>query len=225
MPTIKEIRRRNLALLEREAGSWAALARAAGTSASYLSQICTERKTQKGTIRAVGDELAKKLERGMGKPRGWMDTNHVMEDRSDYQANVSAKNLPAHSVPLRSWEDLWHPPTDQKDGEFVMTTKTVGPRAIALRVHGDSMVGGSGERIGFPEGAFIIVDPDITPASGSFVVARAKHGQRATFKQLVEDGGTMYLKPLNPRYPLLELTDTGEILGVVVSMTMDIPLS
>jgi hypothetical protein len=70
----KAIRLANLWLLIKEAGSKAALARRASTDASYISQITSEKAR-----REVGDELARMLERGMMKPRGWMDMPRVKE--------------------------------------------------------------------------------------------------------------------------------------------------
>lgn len=39
-----------------------------------------------------------------------------------------------------------------------------------------------------------------------------------TFKQLVKDGGDLYLKPLNSRYPIKPL-GTAKIIGVVREFT------
>lgn len=39
-----------------------------------------------------------------------------------------------------------------------------------------------------------------------------------TFKQLVKDGGDLYLKPLNSRYPIKPL-GTGRVIGVVREFT------
>ena len=71
-----EVRLRNLELLVAEAGSAVNLARRAGTSESYLSQVRRGLPTAKGTARAVGDALAVKLEKAMSKPSGWMDESH-----------------------------------------------------------------------------------------------------------------------------------------------------
>jgi len=62
-----EARLQNLELLVSEAGSASKLAQAAGTSESYLSQIRSEIPTRKGTARGVGDRLADKLERAVGR--------------------------------------------------------------------------------------------------------------------------------------------------------------
>lgn len=100
-----------------------------------------------------------------------------------------------------------------KPEEWITTTAKVGERAYALRVIGDSM------EPKFPEGAIIIVDPDSKTRHGSFVVALLRESHEVTFKQLIMDG-KRYLKPLNPRYPIMEIDSHTTICGVVKQMVM-----
>lgn len=71
----KNIRRSNLELLVKEFGSIAEVARKAGTSEKYLSQILGKR-VQRKTERGIGDTVAIKLETGCRKPIGWIDIYH-----------------------------------------------------------------------------------------------------------------------------------------------------
>jgi SOS-response transcriptional repressor LexA len=92
---------------------------------------------------------------------------------------------------------------------WISTTKTAHPNAFALVVRDDSM------EPGFSVGDIITVDPGRDPVNGSYVVARNRYG--VTFKQLVTDDCGVYLKPLNRKYPLREITSAKIcILGVVV---------
>jgi hypothetical protein len=76
--TIQEIRRTNLRLLIEESDDKTAiaLAKRCDTSASYLSQILIRFKMASGKSREVGTGLARKLEKGCKKPKGWMDSVH-----------------------------------------------------------------------------------------------------------------------------------------------------
>lgn len=74
----------------------------------------------------------------------------------------------------------------------------------------------------FPEGAILIVEPDESPEAGAYVIVRQNSDTEATFKQLMQDGGRRYLKPLNPRYPILELLPDAVFCGVVKRMEMDV---
>ena len=73
----------------------------------------------------------------------------------------------------------------------------------------------------FPEGTIIIVDPEREATPGRYVVVRQNSDTECTFKQLVRDAGKHYLKPLNPRYPLLEMLPDAVICGVLVQAVMD----
>jgi hypothetical protein len=98
--TIDEIRLANLRLLIEEceavvigkktyrAGTATALARKCQTSESYLSQILIHFPNTNGTVRTVGNSLARKLEQGMGKPVGWMDVKHDDVDPMENQLRL-----------------------------------------------------------------------------------------------------------------------------------------
>lgn len=116
-------------------------------------------------------------------------------------------------VPLVSWvqagdfthaADLLHPGDAY---EWIDTSVTVMPHTFALRVRGDSM------EPEFMDGTIIVVEPDMEASPGDYVIAR-NGDQEATFKQLVRDGADLYLKPLNPRYPIKPIGDSI-IIGVV----------
>src|SRR5690606_34573983 len=80
MKSAAELRLENLETLVKEAGTADALAEACGLSAEYISQIrnrAIDKKT--GRARNLGSQAARKLENGMSKPTGWMDTNHTTQ--------------------------------------------------------------------------------------------------------------------------------------------------
>lgn len=66
----KTIRLANLLLLKEECSphTFAELERRTGVKANYMYQI------EGG--RGMGDQVARRLETGMGKPKGWMDARH-----------------------------------------------------------------------------------------------------------------------------------------------------
>ena len=99
--------------------------------------------------------------------------------------------------------------------ELVSVTVPVKRHTFALRVHGDSMVGSTGDS--FPEGSVLVVEPELTAEPGDYVIVLNSKNQ-TTFKQLVKDGADYYLKPLNTRYPVKPL-GSAEIVGVVREFT------
>lgn len=99
--------------------------------------------------------------------------------------------------------------------EMVPVTIPIKRHTFALRVQGDSMVG---DRLdSFPEGSLLIVEPEMEAVPGDYVIALNSENQ-TTFKQLIRDGGELFLKPLNVRYPIKPLGN-AEIIGVVREFT------
>lgn len=101
-----------------------------------------------------------------------------------------------------------------EDLEFIETTLKVSPLSFSLRVRGDSMTNPYGLP-SIPEGSTVIVDPNVEPASGKFVVARLQGSDEVTVKQYVVDGPNKFLMPLNPRYQNIPINGNCEIVGVV----------
>lgn len=67
----KEIRRKNMLALAGEFGTLRALGDRTETPPAYLSQVKNRAKD-----RGMGDEVARRFEEKLGKPRGWMDVDH-----------------------------------------------------------------------------------------------------------------------------------------------------
>jgi len=216
----EQIRLRNLGLLITEAGSAVKLARTAGTSSSYLSQVRNQMPTRKGTPRGIGDDLAEKLERGMGKPRGWMDEAHASAVPEDIAKELNAHPGPPFQSlhPLISWVQAgeWHEIAEgfvpEYGVELLPCPVKCSKNSFVLRVRGISM------EPKFHEGDLIFVDPDISPDNGKYVVVRLEDSNEATFKQLIIEGDNHYLKALNPDWPkpIIEVDSDATICGVVV---------
>lgn len=212
------VRLSNLEILVAEAGSAAALARLAHTSESYLSQIRNQLTTAKGTPRGVGDDLAAKLERAMGKPNGWMDESHQVatEDQAVYNAEPGPELRSLR--PLISWVQAgeWTEIASDfalGDAEDLLPCPVrCSADTFVLRVRGESM------EPKFHDGELIFVDPQVAPVSGRYVVVRLEDSQEATFKQLIIEEGHQYLKALNPDWPnrIIEVNSNATICGVVV---------
>jgi SOS-response transcriptional repressor LexA len=238
----KAIRLYNLKRLIGEAGGQKKLALKAGVSPAYLSQIVSLR-----TPRKMGDNVARRLELGMDKPHGWMDVMleippQAARAAAEYQIRRGASaslrevdnpaaiygagglGVPAMvaRVPLISWvaAGSWRETIDNfQPGDadvWIDTAKRVGQSAFALRVKGDSM------EPTCPDGSVIIVDPEREPENGSLVVVRLDEDAEATFKKLMMEGGRRYLAPLNPRYPVLEISGPATICGVVRQVLIDL---
>ncbi len=140
------------------------------------------------------------------------------------ETELSDASRPGGRVPLISWVqagqwgeavDIYQP---GEAAEWIPVLKTPGPNAFALTVSGDSMVSLYGAH-SYPPGTVIVVDPAVSPTSGKRVVAKLIDGgdHKVTFKELQQDAGRYYLKPLNPQYPTIEVDENVEIVGTVVA--------
>lgn len=214
----ERIRLQNLEYLIREAGSLAELARATGSNSSYLSQVRNQTKAPSGSPRRVGDELAEMLERGTGKPEGWMDEPHGPQAESETPQSPYGEAPVRTLCPLLSWVQA---------GEWTETSKEYLPeydtelypcpvhcsrRTFVLQVRGISM------EPKFSEGDLIFVDPEVEADHGKYVVVLLEGSDETTFKQLVIEGERNFLKALNPDWPerLIEVNSNAQICGVVV---------
>lgn len=198
---IKNLRR----LMRSQAATAAEFARSNSLDPSYLSQIINGH-------RGFGEKAARKMELQMGLTPGWLD--------SEEGSNVAEHDALAGYIPLVSWvtAGAWceSPDTYQPGDaeEWMPKPKNAGPRTFALRVINDSMTSPFPGQRSYPHGTIIYVDPDRDVKNGDRVVARA--GGEYTFKTYVEDAGRKYLKPINPTYDKIDITESMHICGVVI---------
>jgi SOS-response transcriptional repressor LexA len=218
---IERVRLANLELLVGEAGTAKELARRAGANESYLSQIRRQLPTVKGTPRCVGDDLAEKLERGMDKPHGWMDEQHVpLEDfqREPLQVHSQPATGIFPSHPLITWEQAgrWHEIADTLDADDAEASLPCpvkcSRRTFVLRVHGESM------EPRFQQGELIFVDPEVAAGHGAFVVVRTSDDGQALLRRLIHEGARSFLEASNPAWPnrIREMGPGETVIGVVV---------
>jgi len=152
----------------------------------------------------------------------WLETGRGPMRLGEEGANVIDGPPLRARVPLISWTTagMWadvedpHPPGNGDD--WIATTARVGPHAFALRMQGDST------EPKVPDGAIVIIDPDRGYNHGSIVLAKRTGDQTATLKQLWYDRGDPKLRPLNDRYPILDMPPDTRLIGVAVKLELDL---
>jgi len=154
---------------------------------------------------------------------GLGDLEVVLEvrQRSDDEVLSPTKHYnPYFRYPVGDWKRLWEVHEDRATygaPRFELTDYCARGEAFWLPVTGDAMTAPTGLSIG--AGMMILVDPAIAAEPGKLVVAQWAASPRATFRQLREESGQLYLVPLNPTYPKVLFTDDCRVLGVVVQAT------
>jgi SOS-response transcriptional repressor LexA len=117
-------------------------------------------------------------------------------------------------VQAGEWTEAVEPIQASISDEWYETTERTSDQCFWLKVVGDSMISPHGPS--FPEGTLVLVDTQKEHQNGSFVVAKLTDVNEATFKKLVVDAGTKFLKPLNPTYPTISINGNCKVIGVVV---------
>lgn len=135
--------------------------------------------------------------------------------------NVQTTDTKMGKVPLISWVQAgsWceiGTSVESFDAELWLPCPVnISKSGYALRVVGDSMTN-NGPGRSYPAGSVIFVDPELAVNNGDRVIATLPSTNEATFKVLVQDAGKHYLKPINPQYPIMELTEEMQICGKVI---------
>jgi SOS-response transcriptional repressor LexA len=162
--------------------------------------------------------LARKLQTSVNYLIAGKENHRVSEAKAEYNAvEVSSTD----KIPLISWVSAGNwcespdtfAPGDAE--EWLPLPNKAGPRSFALRIDGDSMTAPYPGVRSYSHGTIIYVDPDRAVTNGCRVVARTPDGHY-TFKVYLEDAGRKYLRPINPQYPTIDITEHMHVCGVVI---------
>lgn len=160
-----------------------------------------------------------KLARCLGVTPEWLlfGTNH------GNVVSVSPPHREAKEYPVISWvaAGAWTESCDNvqlgMNVEKLISHENAGPHGYWLEVMGDSMTPAHGN--GFTPGMRILVQPEgFDLVSGKFYIARLGSSGDTTLKQYVRDAGMQYLKPLNPEFKMIVMSDDVQIIGRVIDI-------
>lgn len=142
----------------------------------------------------------------------------ALDIRERAEEALPEKNYnPYFRYPVSDWKGLCEVREERATygaARFELSDYHAQGDAFWLPVTGDAMTAPSG--LSVSAGMMILVDPAIKAEPGKLVVAQGAANPHATFRQLLEESGQLYLVPLNPTYPKQPFTDDCHILGVVV---------
>lgn len=201
---------------------------------NYLKGVGVKKTTQAVSKWLNGEAMAEAdsmlaLSQWLNVRREWLEygvtpKEMAQKPRSTTQSESASNVTEVYSrfgkVPLISWVQAgaWNEAAnfDPYDTDhWISCPVPISQSGFALRVRGDSMTNlGSGRS--YPAGCIIFVDPEVEATTGDRVIARVPRTNEVTFKVLVEDAGRQYLRPLNPQYPVIDITEETYICGKVV---------
>lgn len=150
-------------------------------------------------------------------------TRYMVREETSTYSNLEAAAQPPQtrlapivsSITAGNWgsaADI-HPVGHGEDYEPVPAGASA--HSFWMRVKGDSMVSPIPAADSFPPGTLVHVEPEMQWEYGDYVVAKLDDSEEATFKQIVEDAGKKYLKPLNNAYGLIAINGNCRIVGKV----------
>lgn len=90
-------------------------------------------------------------------------------------------------------------------------------KAFALKIKGDAMRATITSNASFLENDVIILDPEYPTSAGDFVIAQIEDNPEPLFRQLIEEQGIEYLKPMNHQYHIIKVTHEVKILAKLVA--------
>ncbi|MFN5746610.1 MAG: LexA family protein [Methylococcaceae bacterium] len=191
----------------------AAFARHYSLDSTYISQLLNGHRN-------LGEKAARNLEVKLGRPTGSMDRpeNDMGGDEAVYEKPAAGlQRVPRISfVQAGLWAEASDPYAPGAGDDYLLTQLGLGPHAFALAVRGESM------EPEFKEGDTIIIDPDVKPMPGDFVVAKNSR-EEATFKKYrprgINEHGELVIElvPLNPDFPSLRSDHTPiQIIGTMM---------
>lgn len=203
-------------------------------SAAEFSRACGKPERQLNDMlstpprKPFGEKVAWAMCEKLGKPLDYFDKLLPSSDMTkvglgaEFDINVTTAALGMRAIPVISniqaglMTEISDPYSPGDGFATEICDDDLGPFAFALEIEGDSMLPD------FRPGDRIIIDPDIAPNPGDFVVA--KNGkQEATFKKFrprgsSHDGAHVFeLVPLNDDYPTMRSdADHLRIIGTMV---------
>jgi SOS-response transcriptional repressor LexA len=130
---------------------------------------------------------------------------------------ISSKIPSWIQVPLLTWEQAtqWPKISTDEIERYISTDIDISDNGFALMIKDSTMMPR------FPEGTLVIIDPSFKPTDREFAVVHINGQKQVTFKQILIDGETVYLKPLNSDFSVIPLEKGHHFLGVMVQARID----
>jgi len=166
----------------------------------------------------------KLIARFLGVSDDWLLTGKEASPRFDNNIDLSQKiTFEGRPIPVISWvaagsfSSIETVLKDTEIDEYLPPIKECGKNGYGLIVTGISM------SPKFEPEDRIYVNPDFQVSdlkTNDLVIVSCTGDNEATFKQLVVEGATMYLQPLNPKWDekVIKLTEGCRLVGKVVGL-------
>lgn len=210
LPDISDIRRENLRALEKEAGGRKTLSEAMDIQYSQLTNVLSTNYS-----RNIGSSMARKAEKAMGKPEGWLD-----QPQKTLSTDISIKQVRGiHTIPLFTWAQIsLFVDTGLKYAQverLIATPNEYSTDAFALIMNNESMIDKDPAK-SIPKGAEMIIEPNAQTESEDIVLIIDTQTKNAAIKRYVSDGLTSKAVSTNEHIEPIDLSnDRYKIIGTI----------
>lgn len=138
-----------------------------------------------------------------------MDT-FLYEDMStqEYQNKKTIGNL--SYIPVIELADIKNEPKKSKIVKFIGAAGVNGKNIFGINIATASLAPA------FQNNSIIIIDPDLKPKEGDYVLCLLGDDVKPMFRQIFIDGSNYFFKPINPGFGEMKFYEKFKILGVII---------
>lgn len=145
----------------------------------------------------------------------------------DYKKYPDEKEIPKNHIPVLEWNEITeflnngtkNLEMSEKNRDFIPTLIIDQPhrkKVFSLKINNDSMISFN-PLPSFSKNSFIVCEPRNIALSENYVIAKKMKDVVPIFRQIIKDGDSLFLKPLNPQYKIEEIKNDFLILAVVIA--------
>ncbi len=195
---------RKAALSERE------LSRKTGISKSVINRLIKE-KNPNPTLDSLSI-IANFFSIPVGQLIGEIPLRE--DDLGKYRATATD-----NSVPALNWHEAYNPEeffSKKREAKRVLTEHVTSKHAFALNINTASM------EPQFQKGSIIIVDPEVEPGNGDFVIVALKGQKFVNLKEIVFDDDIRFFVTPGQAEISQQLGEKDRIIGVVVQTIVNL---
>jgi SOS-response transcriptional repressor LexA len=130
---------------------------------------------------------------------------------------VKQSSKKGNQIPILEWHETPDYSPNQSYSKKLEFFNYSNVECYAIQIKGDAMISPVIGGISFNLGSYAIIDPNKIPEHGNYVLSSLGNKKEAVLRQYIEEGGIVYLKPLNTQYALMQMQRSTKILGVVIA--------
>lgn len=113
-------------------------------------------------------------------------------------------------IPIVKIEDISNSINTSKVVKFVGAAGITGEKVFGVNITTEALAPA------FQNNSIVIIDPDLNPKEGDYVLCRLEKDDKPVFRQIFIDGSKCFFKPINPDFGEIRYCKHFDIIGVVI---------